>query len=113
MEKSTMASINQTAPRLWFLGILASLVVNLHKIQKNFLQRQMEMRLLLQGTPQGGLAKVLDKEMRKVTRDALQDMIDLVIPLSLMGWIDVSAGTVGLAGAITSVMGAAAIYPSN
>ncbi len=108
-----VASINQNAPRLWLLGILASLLVNLYKIQKNFLQRQVEIRLLLQGAPKEGLAKMLDKEMRQVTRDALQDMIDLVIPLSMLGWIKASPGTVGLAGAITSVVGTDELYPSN
>jgi hypothetical protein len=43
----------------------------------------------------------------------LQDLIDLVIPLSLMGIIDVSPGVVGLAGTITSLLGAASLWPSS
>lgn len=104
-----MAMINQTAPRLWLLGIASSLLVNLHKIQKNFLRRQVDVHLLIQGAPKG--RELLDGEMKKYTKDALQDLIDLIIPLSMLGWINVSPGTVGLAGTITSIMGATSLFP--
>ena len=112
LSKETMADINKHAPRLWLVGILASLMVNLHKMQQNFMQRQVQAKLLVQGAPAGGKA-LLDKEMQKVTRDTLQDLIDLTIPLSIVGWLDLSPGTVGLAGSITSLMGAASLYPSS
>ncbi|PJF16785.1 Pex11p [Paramicrosporidium saccamoebae] len=99
-----MAWINAQAPRLWLLGILSSLGVNLHKIQKNFSQRQFH--LMVQSAPMG-----LDKEMKKTTKDTVQDLIDLIIPMSLLGYVNVSSGTVGLAGSITSLMSAASIYP--
>lgn len=44
---------------------------------------------------------------------SVQDLIDLVIPLSLMGFIDVSPGVVGLAGTVTSIMGAITLWPSS
>lgn len=106
-----MEWINRQAPRLWLLGILASLSVNLHKVQKNFLQRQMGTKLLVQGAPVVTPSGMLDQEMRKLTKDTLQDLIDLVIPMSILGYVNVSSGTVGLAGSITSLMGAASIYP--
>lgn len=102
-----MESINKEAPRLWLIGIMASLSVNLHKIQKNFLARKIDAKIIMQG----GTGS-LDKEMKKVTKDAVQDLIDLVIPLSILGWVNVTPGTVGLAGTITSIMGAASLYPS-
>lgn len=83
-------------------------MVNLHRIQVNFQQRQLQLL-----TEPLSVTKVLDKEMRKLTKDALQDLIDLVIPLSLTGWVEASAGTVGLAGSITSLLGAASLYPSS
>lgn len=103
-----MAWVNKQAPRLWLLGILSNLMVNLHRIQVNFQQRQFQLL-----TEPLSVTKVLDKEMRKLTKDALQDLIDLVIPLSLTGWVEASPGTVGLAGSITSLMGAVSLYPSS
>lgn len=108
-----MGYINRHAPRLWLFGILASLMVNLHKMQKNFMERQITMKLLVQGGPNASPFLLLDKEMRKVTKDTLQDLIDLVIPLSIIGWLDLSPGTVGLAGSITSLMGASSVYPTT
>ena len=105
-----MNSINLQAPRLWLSGILASLAVNLHKMQLNFKARKAEMKIQ---NAEACALSLLDKDLRKITRDALQDLIDLVIPLSIVGWIDISPGTVGLAGSVTSLMGAAAIYPSS
>jgi peroxin-11B len=106
-----MENINKQAPRLWLFGIAASLAVNLHKMQQNFMQRQVQMKLMVQGESGGKM--LLDKEMKKVTKDTLQDLIDLVIPLSIIGWLDLTPGTVGLAGSITSLMGAVSLYPTN
>lgn len=104
MNKDTMNTINKQAPRLWLLGIMANLIVNLYKIQLNFYQRKVDLLTA---------PNVLDREMKKFTKDAVQDLIDLTIPLSILGWINVSPGTVGLAGSISSLMGAASIYPSS
>jgi len=103
--------INANAPRLWLLGIAASLTVNLYKMEQNFLSRKIQLRMLMNGSI--GAGHLLDREMSKLTRSALQDLIDLIIPLSIMGYINISASTVGLAGSITSVMGAMAIYPAD
>lgn len=102
-----MERINYHAPRLWFLGIVASLLTNLHRIQLSYHQRQVGQLL---GT-RASKELISDRELKKVCKDALQDLIDLVIPLSLMGWVDITPGTVGLAGAITSLMGASSLYP--
>jgi len=97
--------INKQAPRLWLLGIVSNLMINLHKIHLNYHSIS-----LLSGLHKNQEA---EGELRKASKDAVQDMIDLIIPLSLMGWISVSPGTVGLAGSITSLMGALSLYPKN
>lgn len=112
LKESTLAAINRQAPRLWLLGILSSLLVNLHRIHKTFTERQVHVHLLLGGAPAPRPTEILwEGEMRKASKDALQDLIDLIIPLSLIGWINVSPGTVGLAGTVTSLLGASSLYP--
>lgn len=97
--------INEQAPRLWLLGIVSNLMINLHKIHRTYHSIS-----LLSGTCK---SREAEYELRKASKDAIQDMIDLIIPLTLMGWISVSPGTVGLAGSITSLMGALSLYPKN
>ena len=106
-----MQVVNKNAPRLWFIGILASLLTNLYKVRCGYMQRVGGFSLLTKAEPHG-LSSIMDVEMQRLTKDSLQDLIDLVIPLSLMDWIKVSSGTVGLAGSITSLMGATSIYPN-
>lgn len=53
------------------------------------------------------------RETKKVVQSTIQDMIDLIIPLSLMGMIDVSPGVVGLAGTVTSILGAISAWPAS
>lgn len=108
-----MTSINKNAPRLWLFGILSNLTINLQKIQKNFNSRQLHEKLRKEGAPSVMNAMVLDREMRSACQGAIQDMIDLLIPLSILGWLNLSPGTIGLAGSITSIMGASNIYPEK
>lgn len=93
VTKRTLLAINKQAPRLWMLGIAASLMVSLYKLEMK--RRQ-------------GKVSLWDPLVYK----AVQDAIDLLIPLSITGWLPLSSGTVGLAGTITSLMGAWSIYPS-
>lgn len=131
LDKDLLAFINKHAPRLWLLGIASSLALNLYKVQGNFEKRQVHLRQLLgRGSVSdiAGQFVALDKcdrvalslaltphfrESKKTVQAAVQDMIDLVIPLSLTGFLDVSPGMVGLAGTITSVLGAISIWPSS
>ena len=113
LEEGTLAAINRQAPRLWLLGILSSLLVNLHRIHKTFTERKVQVHLLLGGAPARPTEILWEGEMRKASKDALQDLIDLIIPLSLIGWISVSPGTVGLAGTVTSLLGASSLYPAS
>lgn len=46
-------------------------------------------------------------------QSAIVDMVDMVIPLSLIGVINVSPGVVGLAGTVTSVLGAMSLWPTT
>jgi hypothetical protein len=54
-----------------------------------------------------------DGETRQAAKDALQDLVDLIIPLSLMGTIPASPGVVGLAGTFTSILGLTTMWPKQ
>lgn len=42
--------------------------------------------------------------------DSLQDLVDIVIPVSMMGIVDIDAMWVGVAGIFTSVLGGISVY---
>lgn len=50
--------------------------------------------------------KTLGKEKKDAVYQLVQDAIDFVIPTSSVGWINADEGLVGIAGTITSIMGA-------
>ena len=45
-----------------------------------------------------------DAQARVIAMDLVQDLLDLVIPLSLSGIVEVNQGLVGVCGTVTSVM---------
>ena len=51
----------------------------------------------------------MDDETRQVAMDALQDLVDLVIPVSMLGVVEVSPIVVGAAGTFTSLLGGASL----
>ena len=107
MEKKTIIGINQLAPRLWLLGIASGAVVNLHRL--NVFLRSKRKAKTSDPDPDVSVELAIEKH----SRDAIQDTIDLLIPLSIIGWLPLSQGQIGLAGSITSLMGAYSIYPEN
>lgn len=87
----------------------------MYKLQVNFEKRQIHLRELVGRGSKGSLTEKLlglDKETRKIVQSALSDLIDTVIPLSLVGLVDISPGVVGLAGTVTSVLGAVSLWPA-
>lgn len=102
--------VNDNAPRLWLLGLFSSLSLNLYKIHR--LQP-----LLQKGkvTPSDlcQIVKEADGATRQAAKDALQDLIDLIIPLSLTGSVQVSPGVTGAAGTFTSILALTSMWPSN
>jgi hypothetical protein len=100
MSPEWLAFVNKNAPRLWLYGLLSSLSLNMYKIHRlhpQSLKSREEMKSLLVSGAKDGCT-------RQVAKDALQDLVDLVIPLSLTGTIAVSPGVVGAAGTFTSCL---------
>lgn len=107
--------VNKNAPRLWFFGLASSLSLNLYKIHrqhpilKNCSSKSNN--YCIDGITE--LIKKADGEVCQSAKDALQDVVDLIIPLSLMGTVPASPGVVGLAGTFTSVLALTSIWPKQ
>ena len=100
--------VNENAPRLWLLGLISSLSLNLYKIQR----LQPVLRKYPPKCDELCLAvKEADGATRQAAKDALQDLVDLIIPLSLSGMVEVSPGVVGAAGTFTSLLALSSIWP--
>lgn len=102
--------VNENAPRLWLLGLVSSLSLNLYKIHR--LQPLLQKRSVTTAE----LRKIVveaDGETRQAAKDALQDLVDLIIPLSLSGSVQVSPGVVGAAGTFTSILALTNLWPTN
>lgn len=59
------------------------------------------------------VVKEADGETRQAAKDALQDLVDLLIPLSLSGTLQLSPGVVGAAGTFTSVLALTTMWPKQ
>lgn len=111
MDPSIGKLINENAPRLWILGLISSLSMNLYKIHR--------LQPLLRKLPTATcselrqIVKEADGETRQAAKDALQDLVDLVIPLSLTGCLQVSPGVVGAAGTFTSILSLTTLWPKQ
>lgn len=95
---------------MWLLGLVSSLSLNLYKIHR--LQPQIQQSVVSHKFLElGQVVKQTDEQTRQAAKDALQDLVDLVIPLSLMGNLQVSPGVVGLAGTFTSILSLTTLWP--
>lgn len=103
--------INDLAPRLWLTGLIASLLYNLYQAECHFKDAFEEGKVK---DASSGLVKMVkyDPIFQSHLLDALQDLLDMCIPLTLSNMYPFSQGTVGLAGTITSLMGARSLWPN-
>lgn len=102
--------VNENAPRLWLLGLVSSLSLNLYKIHR--LQPLLQ-KCTVTPAELREIVQEADGETRQAAKDALQDLIDLIIPLSLIGSVQVSPGIVGAAGTVTSILALTTMWPSS
>lgn len=107
--------VNRNAARFWFFGLLFALSADLYRLRNN-VQR-------LDAIEKGGFKRLvgeqdlktehyaLVKEQKKILLEVTQDALDMVIPASILGYINVSSGFVGLVGTVTSLIGWRAAWP--
>lgn len=109
-----MTSLNYYAPRCWLFGLLSSLSTNLYKLQSEHNAKEIKTKLLrLSMGEHHSLAErinSLDQGTRQLVLDSLQDLVDIIIPISMMNVIEIDAMWVGVAGIFTSVLGGISVY---
>lgn len=133
-RRELLGWVNWAAPRCWAIGLLASLLGNLHKLQIDLLGinnengTHKERLLQMQETQSATIISeknddnskkqdyngVVNNHMiqaliHKHGWSILQDGLDLMIPASMIGY-PINPALVGAAGTITSIMGAISIY---
>ena len=106
---SNLKIIDDLAPRLWLIGLLSSLAYNIYRAETHLKICIEEGKI--KSSPEFFSLIKDDHALRNLLLEALQDLLDLIIPLSLSGMIEFSPGIVGLAGTITSILGSRNLWP--
>jgi peroxin-11B len=116
----SIQNLNRYAYRFWLVGLLCSLGMDVYKLEHLIRKRIQFEEEALGKTPESPSTetttidlKMLQKQMNAVTLDLVRDLLDLLIPGSALGYIQLESGVVGLIGTITSLIGAYQIWPSS
>ena len=102
VQVNNIEIFNYYAPRFWAIGLLASASLNTRKLLS---WRQESIARISAGTTVNAEFRRIaeDAQARVIAMDLVQDLLDLVIPLSLSGIVEVNQGVVGVCGTVTSV----------
>lgn len=129
MDPSKASRIQKMAALWWMLGLVFSLVGDIHKLVA-FSAKQRQ-KALSSSPPSAGLSKNLstspfgvvswlvtssltrDGEEASLCRAFIQDALDLTLPMTVLELIPLSSGSVGMIGCITSLLGAYSAWPSS
>ena len=105
MPLGTCTQINSAAPRLWLLGLVASLCGSVYKA---CVLEGHQLEEFLSPT------SLQNASFRQTLLDLLQDALDCLIPASLI-WADAGIDpiVVGAAGTVTSLLGARSVFLST
>lgn len=101
--------MNYWAPRFWLGGLLCSLLTNLYRLQQAHAATCLRVSSANIRSFATEVLREMDDGTRQTAVDALQDLVDLVIPVSMLGVVEVSPIIVGAAGTFTSLLGAASL----
>ncbi|GAA5835506.1 hypothetical protein JCM5353_002379 [Sporobolomyces roseus] len=108
MALPQFAKIQRRAAKLWFTGILFSLISSSYKFV-GLRKRAEEVR-----RPRGDAEKELERkmtvkqinsQMQAVKTQLLQDSLDILLPAGTLGYHNLDDGILGLVGFVTSLMG--------
>ncbi|KAH6583595.1 hypothetical protein BASA61_007926 [Batrachochytrium salamandrivorans] len=113
---SSIKDIGRRSNKFWLASIVASLMGTVYKIRdvNNRLvqERKLYMAVVSQKIKDDSADSVgksmakLRSEQKSLLISAVQDCVDMTIPLSGLEYITIHSGLVGLAGALTSLTGA-------
>ncbi|KAG9246653.1 putative peroxisomal membrane protein PMP27 [Calycina marina] len=90
------------AARFWMTGILFSTVSGLYSLYN---LRQQEGRVDKKEGEGVVASKRIEKEKAAISKQLIQDLCDLVVPATTLGYTNFDDGFVGLAGTVSSLLG--------
>ncbi|KAF9573836.1 Peroxisomal membrane protein PMP27 [Mortierella alpina] len=101
----------ELANKFWLAGITFSFLSGLYKTRQIQIRRSSAVRgIKHHGESEKSYArtelKSLTREQHSVTKQLVQDGLDILIPSTGLGYLSLDDGAVGLIGTVTSIMGA-------
>ena len=108
-EKETYQKIAKNAARFWLAGLTFSLISGTYKSYNLIQRNKMAQRPKATAEKEAERRVELNQiavETRAVRLQMLQDLCDWINPGSSTGWINANDGMVGLAGFVSSCLGA-------
>ncbi|KAJ1549653.1 hypothetical protein HK405_006523 [Cladochytrium tenue] len=106
----TIKEITDWANRFWLAALVASLLGDVYKLRQNLARARSEKARLRSAGEKAdpSAVKALRSDRQKLLIATAQDGLDMLLPASGLGLVEVESGIVGLVGAVTSVMGGSA-----
>ncbi|EER23761.1 Peroxisomal membrane protein PMP27 [Coccidioides posadasii str. Silveira] len=100
---STVKKLQSQALKAWMAGLLCSAIAGIYSMWR---LRDLE-RTVNKQDGEGALeGKKIERERAAVTTQLVSDICDLTIPTSTLGYANLDDGIVGIAGTISSLIGA-------
>ena len=115
VELSNPKDVSSRAFKFWLIGLIASLLNDLHRLRMNVIKTGMEEKGLRQAQKQKLESEITSSSKQLATLKAekdsiiyttVQDALDITIPASALEYIVLDNTIVGFIGVVTSVMGA-------
>ncbi|KAF9361526.1 Peroxisomal membrane protein PMP27 [Mortierella sp. AD094] len=99
--------------KFWLSGIIFSFFGGLYKtrhiqIRRETASRGLKHHVESEKSNARTEVKAIEREQHEVNKQLLQDALDMLIPSTSLGYVDLDDGLVGLIGTVTSIMGAQA-----
>ncbi|KAF8978019.1 Peroxisomal membrane protein PMP27 [Entomortierella lignicola] len=102
---------NEYASRFWLTGIIFGFITGLYKTRQIQIRREAAVRGLTHSSEDEKSKartdlKSLQKEQHSVNKQLLQDGLDMLLPATALGYLNLDDGALGLIGTVTALMGA-------
>ncbi|KAK3825112.1 MAG: peroxisomal biogenesis factor 11 [Benniella sp.] len=99
------------ASKFWLAGIVFGFITGLYKTRQIHIRRESAVRGLAHSSEAEKSearndVKALAKEQHSVSKQLLQDGLDMLIPATGLGYLNLDDGAIGLIGTATAIMGA-------
>ncbi|RIB11408.1 peroxisomal biogenesis factor 11 [Gigaspora rosea] len=99
--------ITEIAYKFWIFGLTSSIIHCLYKLHQNGLKKNFfEKNSRSKNIESSEKISSIDSEVIALRRQLLQDIFDIMIPTTSLGYIHLEDGIVGLAGVLSAIIGA-------